>query len=82
MKLRILRGLREIVLAIDVLQFATAVSGETTAPFDYFENSWSLIGIKDYPNGTRLTPQNAATPTARMRHSSPAQLAPSPQTGA
>lgn len=27
-------------------------------PFDYFRNSWQVIGLKDYPDGTRLTPQN------------------------
>jgi hypothetical protein len=25
-------------------------------PFDYFSNSWSLIGLKDYPDGTRISP--------------------------
>jgi hypothetical protein len=27
-------------------------------PFDYFANSWSVIGLKDYQDATRLTPQN------------------------
>jgi hypothetical protein len=27
-------------------------------PFDYFANSWSVIGLKDYTDGTRLTPTN------------------------
>lgn len=27
-------------------------------PFDYFVNSWSVIGLKDYEHATRLTPQN------------------------
>jgi hypothetical protein len=26
--------------------------------FDYFQNSWALIGLKDYENGTRITPAN------------------------
>jgi len=25
-------------------------------PFDYFSNSWTVIGLKDYENGTRITP--------------------------
>ena len=29
-----------------------------TEPFDYFQNSWQVIGLKDYKNGTRVTPQN------------------------
>ena len=27
-------------------------------PFDYFANSWALVGLKDYLDGTRITPQN------------------------
>jgi len=30
----------------------------TEAPFDYFQNSWSVIGLKDYNRGTRITPDN------------------------
>lgn len=27
-------------------------------PFDYFENNWNVIGLKDYPRGARVTPGN------------------------
>lgn len=27
-------------------------------PFDYFRNSWNVIGLKDYAHGTRITPEN------------------------
>jgi len=27
-------------------------------PFDYFRNSWNVIGLKDYDRGTRITPEN------------------------
>ena len=27
-------------------------------PFDYFDNSWSVIGLKNYARGTRITPDN------------------------
>ena len=27
-------------------------------PFDYFRNSWTVIGLKDYAHGTRITPDN------------------------
>ena len=27
-------------------------------PFDYFRNSWNVIGLKDYAEGTRVTPDN------------------------
>jgi hypothetical protein len=26
--------------------------------FDYFQNSWTLIGLKDYEHGTRISPDN------------------------
>ncbi len=29
-----------------------------TEPFDYFRNSWNVIGMKDYRDGTRVTPDN------------------------
>jgi hypothetical protein len=27
-------------------------------PFDYFQNDWNVIGLKDYNEGTRVTPNN------------------------
>lgn len=45
-------------LVTAVLVMACAPLLATVEPFDYFENSWSVIGLKDYPEGTRLTPQN------------------------
>ena len=35
-----------------------AVSGRAEEPFDYFTNSWSVVGLKDYLSGTRITPDN------------------------
>lgn len=37
------------------LRALPTVSAET---FDYFQNSWSVIGLKDYQEGTRITPDN------------------------
>ncbi len=37
---------------------APDVEGIGSEPFDYFENSWSVVGLKDYEHATRLTPQN------------------------
>lgn len=39
-----------------VMAFAASTSAEEA--FDYFENSWSVIGLKDYDDGTRVTPSN------------------------
>ncbi|MEA1952017.1 MAG: hypothetical protein U9N87_11570 [Planctomycetota bacterium] len=43
--------------------FLTAMVAAVSAsnaqePFDYFENSWNVIGLKDYNRGTRVTPDN------------------------
>ncbi len=27
-------------------------------PFDYFRNSWNVVGLKDYEHGVRITPDN------------------------
>lgn len=35
-----------------------AVSVRGAEPFDYFRNSWSLVGLKDYRAGVRITPDN------------------------
>ncbi|MHC1768544.1 MAG: malectin domain-containing carbohydrate-binding protein [Verrucomicrobiia bacterium] len=34
------------------------IHGIESDPFDYFQNSWSLIGLKDYDRATRLTSEN------------------------
>lgn len=41
--------------AVDVSHAAPNGSQE---PFDYFRNSWNVIGLKDYNEGTRVTPDN------------------------
>ena len=47
-------GICLIVLAVP----GTRVLGVDDAPFDYFVNSWNVIGLKDYNFGTRVTPAN------------------------
>jgi len=39
---------------------AVAAVGQAAedSPFDYFRNSWNVIGLKDYAHGTRTTPDN------------------------
>ena len=37
---------------------AAASTPQAEEPFDYFDNSWSVIGLKDYARGTRITPDN------------------------
>ncbi len=47
-------------------------------PFDYFQNSWSVIGLKDYNNATRISPANelVLADKVRLRISCGSDLAP------
>jgi hypothetical protein len=51
--------LRHIITAL-LIWSAPAMSRAIGAdePFDYFSNSWTVIGLKDYAFGTRITPDN------------------------
>ena len=46
-----------VVLLIWTAQTMSLASG-ADEPFDYFSNSWTVIGLKDYAFGTRITPDN------------------------
>jgi hypothetical protein len=35
-----------------------SVLGADEGPFDYFRNSWNVVGLKDYRDGARVTPAN------------------------
>jgi hypothetical protein len=71
---------RSVSLSILAIQVAGAafVAGSAEAPFDYFQNSWSIIGLKDYNDGTRISPQNelVLTGNARLRFSCGPRLTP------
>jgi hypothetical protein len=44
-----------------IVAAATVLCGSSVRaeqPFDYFQNSWNVIGLKDYNDGTRVTPDN------------------------
>ena len=47
-----------IVLGLTVVLNLRAVAGveDLATDFDYFANSWGLVGLKDYPNGCRIRP--------------------------
>jgi hypothetical protein len=51
--------LRNIIttLLIGAALFMSSAFG-TDEPFDYFSNSWTVIGLKDYAFGTRITPDS------------------------
>jgi hypothetical protein len=44
--------------AIAAATVACGFSLRAEQPFDYFQNSWNVIGLKDYNEGTRVTPDN------------------------
>lgn len=48
-------------LLLAPLLCGTSAVGQSTwpdEPFDYFRNSWNVIALKDYRDGTRVTPDN------------------------
>ncbi|MBI1947790.1 MAG: hypothetical protein HYS27_19025 [Deltaproteobacteria bacterium] len=56
-----MRGLHNAVqwaLTLAAVSAAALPRGTSEEPFDYFTNSWSVIGLKDYDRGTRITPDN------------------------
>ena len=57
---------------------APAATAAADVPFDYFQNSWSVIGLKDYDHGTRITPANELllAGKARLRLSCGSRLTP------
>lgn len=52
---------RRIVRTMAIVALAAATwtcPARADQPFDYFRNSFSVIGLKDYLHGTRITPDN------------------------
>jgi hypothetical protein len=47
-------------LCLVLWQSCAAAPGEnpTADAFDYFANNWNVVGLKDYPRGARVTPDN------------------------
>jgi len=58
-----------MLAALALLVTAPASLGvqATPPPFDYFQNSWQVIGLRDYNDGTRITPQNELLLAAHAR---------------
>ena len=55
------RLFRASILSLAAIATVVAVcspSLRAEEPFDYFQNSWNVIGLKDYIDGTRITPTN------------------------
>jgi len=57
------------LLSLALLTLARGLRADE--PFDYFRNSWNVIGLKDYNDGARVTPDNrlllAGKATVRIR---------------
>ena len=52
--------LRSLITTLLIIWVAPVLTCPLRAdePFDYFHNSWTVIGLKDYAHGTRITPDN------------------------
>ena len=46
------------IALVGVALATAAVPARADEPFDYFRNDWSVIGLKDYRRGARVTPDN------------------------
>ena len=46
---------------------ASSSAAGSRPPFDYFRNNWSVVGLKDYERGTRVTPDNQLLLAGRDR---------------
>jgi len=46
-----------LVMAVGAAAFL-APSAQAQEPFDYFRNSWTVVGLKDYRDGARIAPEN------------------------
>ena len=51
-----LRSLGWLVVAMTIGFCQSPARGDE--PFGYFQNDWNVIGLKDYQDGTRITPDN------------------------
>jgi hypothetical protein len=49
---------RVVLSLIGLVTAALLASAAADDPFDYFDNSWNVIGLKDYEYGARVTPNN------------------------
>ncbi len=47
------------ILPILLVHTSTPVAGAEEKPFDYFYNSWNWVGLRNYRNLARVTPDNA-----------------------
>ena len=50
--------MRQAFQVVLVLACAWVSRLHAEEPFDYFTNSWAVVGLKDYQDATRITPQN------------------------
>ncbi len=41
-----------------LVMFVPMLNGVADEPFDYFRNNWNVVGLKDYRDGARITPDN------------------------
>ena len=54
-------ALKSICPVLVVAVLSSALPGSwvhAEEPFDYFRNSWNVVGLRDYEDGARLTPDN------------------------
>ena len=58
MKTSMRKCLISALLATVAWAGSAAAATKSAEPFDYFTNNWNVVGLKDYPRGARVTPDN------------------------
>ena len=50
--------LATFLLAVLISGYSGTIKAQTAENFDYFVNNWNVAGLKDYPRGARISPEN------------------------
>ncbi len=53
-----LKSTRPVLPLVILIAVLSNHPGHADEPFDYFRNSWNVVGLRDYEDGARLTPDN------------------------
>ncbi len=50
--------MKRLLLSFSICLIFLASRGQSIDNFDYFANNWNVAGLKDYPRGARISPEN------------------------
>jgi calcineurin-like phosphoesterase family protein len=56
--MKTIHSLRKTFLLILLTGLFSGIQAQSSENFDYFVNNWNVAGLKDYPRGARISPEN------------------------